>query len=79
MILPTKRLTESRSLLVIGGEVLSLLKGPKTVSRLWAELKQSGVRQDTPLTFDWFVYALDFLYIVRAIEINHGIIKKVKR
>lgn len=40
MILPTKHLRDDRALIVIGAELLKLLDEPKTVSRLWDELKR---------------------------------------
>lgn len=43
MILPTKHLQEDRALIAIGAELLKLLDEPKTVSRLWDELKRTRV------------------------------------
>ena len=40
MILPSKHLSEDRALVTIGAEVLGLLREPKTVSRLWTDLKK---------------------------------------
>jgi hypothetical protein len=77
MILPTKRLTENRALLVIGGEILQSLKEPKTISRLWAELNRH--KSGSPLAFDWFVLALDLLYTLKSIELNHGLITKAQK
>lgn len=48
MILPTKHLREDRALIAIGAELLRLLDEPKTVSRLWDELKRT--RGDGPTT-----------------------------
>lgn len=81
MILPTKRLPENRALLTVGGRILGLLSEPKTVSRLWAELKRlhSGQAASPSVTFDWFVLALDLLYALNAVELDHEHIKKVGR
>lgn len=78
MILPTKRVTEDRALLTLGGEVLLLLKEPKTVSRLWSELSNDRRKNtsSTPLTFDWFVLALDFLYALGVISLSQGLVRK---
>lgn len=77
MILPTKRLSEDRALIQIGGEILELLTEPKTVSRLWNEMKK--MREKRPdaatLTYDWFVLALDLLYIINAIDFKDGRIR----
>lgn len=79
MILPTKRLSQDRSLLYVGAEILRLVDEPKTVSRLWQELQstrsaQSGI---APLTYDWFVLALDLLFLINAVSIELGRIEKV--
>lgn len=78
MVLPTKRLHQSRALLSVGGEVLRTLDEPKTVSRLWTET--STRYRTTPgsptLTYDWFVLSLDLLFAMRAIELDRGLITK---
>lgn len=81
MILPTKRLSQDRSLLTVGAEVLSLLDEPKTVSRLWEELRtarseRSAVRM---VTYDWFVLTLDLLYLLDTLELERGRIQRVDR
>jgi hypothetical protein len=77
MILPTKRLPEERSLIGIGGEVLGLLNEKKTVSSLWDEFKRLRHDRDAPITFDWFVLALDFLFMMNAITSERGLVWKV--
>ncbi|MHC5056918.1 MAG: ABC-three component system middle component 6 [Planctomycetota bacterium] len=82
MILPTKHLDEQRSLLRIGAEVLQLLGQPKTVSRLWDDLKSSreeGVSLSHPITYDWFVMALDLLYMISVVEYDQGRLTKAAR
>ena len=74
MILPTKRIPEDRALLYIGAQVLALLDEAKTVSRVWEELQRvrdprSGY---SPITYDWFVLALDALYMMKAISLARG-------
>jgi hypothetical protein len=78
MILPTKRLSQDRALLFLGGEILALLDEPKTVSRVWDELKgiRSSRTDSATLTYDWFVLALDFLFALRAIESDRGRLRK---
>lgn len=79
MILPTKRLSQDRSLLYVGAEVLRLVDEPKTVSRIWQELQSARSTQSgfAPLTYDWFVLSLDLLFLVNAIRIERGRIEKV--
>lgn len=69
MILPSKHLREDRALLTIGAEVLTLLREPKTVSRLWTELKRA--REGT-LAYDWFILSLDLLFSMGLIEFDQG-------
>jgi len=78
MILPTKHLSERRSLLWLGGRVLGVVDEPKTVSRIWDELRsadETEARRDAP-TFDWFVLALDLLFALGAIGLTDGRIWK---
>ena len=81
MILPTKRLGPERAILTVGAEVLRLLNEPKTVSRLWDELKRvMDERSSTrKVNYDWFVLTLDFLYMLGAIEMDQGRIRRTKQ
>ena len=79
MILPTKRISSSRSLLAIGGEILRLLNRPKSISLLWDEFKESkgdGINS-CYITYDWFILSLDLLYIMKIIKIEAGRISKL--
>lgn len=79
MILPTKRLSIESSLLGVGADVLRLLNQPKTVSRIWEELKDVRQRlndRGERLTFEWFVLALDFLFLVDAISLQEGALSR---
>lgn len=78
MILPTKRLSQDRSLLYVGAEILKLLSEPKTVSRLWQELQSARFigLETASLTYDWFVLALDLLFLLHAIRYERGRIEK---
>lgn len=80
MILPTKHLTEDRALLSVGGEVLGILDEPKTVSRVWDELRRPSPSQKRPtITYDWFVLSLDLLYTINAIDLERGRLRKVEQ
>lgn len=69
MILPTKGLGADAALLAIGGQVLRCLDEPKTVSRTWDELKRKRVQ---PISFDWFVLALDLLFALGTVSLESG-------
>jgi hypothetical protein len=76
MILPTKKLKPENSLIYLGGDLLALLDESKTVSRLWEEFQRKRI-QDLKLVscdiqFDWFILALDLLYLMGAIQFNAG-------
>lgn len=97
MILPTKHLREDQALIAVGGQLLSLLDEPKTVSRLWDELRRVRVEATASVAtrwgpamqrrqpqdgrcnipFDWFILALDLLYLLGAIELERGRIRRV--
>ena len=78
MILPTKHIRPDRALLTVGGELLGCLREPMTVSRLWDELRGRRGQQSelTPVNYDWFILALDLLFLVGAVDFVRGLIRK---
>ena len=76
MILPAKHLPHDRALLDVGAEILVQLEGTRTVSELWERVRIA--RSDRvglgPLSFDWFVLALSFLYAISALDFTSGLI-----
>lgn len=73
MILPTKHIPPSRALLTIGGQVLKELDRPRTVSVLWDAVRgQDEIRIHGRISYDWFVLALDLLFLMNAIEYRSG-------
>ena len=80
MILPTKHIRPERALLTVGADLLRFLREPMTVSRLWDDFRTSrGDRNGraAPIGYDWFVLALDLLFLVGAVEFERGLIRKV--
>lgn len=76
MILPTKGIASDKALLSIGAFILRELDEPKTVSRLWADLRR--VEEGPPdLTFDWFILALDLLYLMGTLDYFGGRVLRV--
>jgi len=67
MILPTKGVEPRKALLSVGAVVLRHLDEPKTVSRLWSDVR-SSTENPPGFTFDWFVLALDLLFAIGAID-----------
>lgn len=76
MILPAKHLKQDRALLGVGSEILAALSSEYTVSELWEAVQQQRPQSVSPLSFDWFVLALSFLYAIDAVGLEKGLIIK---
>lgn len=78
MILPTKNLDQDRALIEISSELLILLDSPRTISNLWDKYKnfRLGLKKSS-ITYDWFILAIDFLYIIAVVEYESGKIRKI--
>jgi len=74
MILPGKHLQHDRALLGVGAEILGHLGEERTISELWERVRSARGPAATPLSFDWFVLALTFLYAVAAADFADGVI-----
>lgn len=70
MLLPTKYIPLKESLLMGSGTILTLLKTPQTVSKLWIKSRKHSEIE----TFDRFCLALDFLYSLDLIAFENGLI-----
>ncbi|WP_373533046.1 ABC-three component system middle component 6 [Vampirovibrio sp.] len=76
MILPSKHLAQSRAIIGVGADILKQLSEPCSISELWNKIRtaQSLRQNEPPLSFDWFVLTLSFLYALNAIEMNEGVV-----
>ena len=76
MITPTKGIAPDRCLLAVGAQVLLQLDEPRTVSQAWARLKSWRADQahTSPVSFEWFVLALDILYSLGAVELDQDVL-----
>lgn len=72
MILPTKHLSTSDSLLGIGASLLVLLGQQQTLTRLWDEARTMNQH----VTYPQFLLSLDLLYTLGAVEIADGTLRK---
>lgn len=73
MLLPSKHLRISESLIGLGGYLLLLInENPRTIDELWKELNRAKNYElkGTYHTFDSLVLAIDFLYMIGIISIN---------
>jgi len=77
MILPTKHTRPDRALLAVGGEILVLLREPMTVSRLWDDVRsrRGNPGEPAPISYDWFVLAIDLLFMIGAVELDRGLLR----
>jgi hypothetical protein len=78
VILPTKHLPSDRALLTVGARVLALLDEPRTISSLWDRIRLKRELRDkrTPISYDWFVLALDLLFLMGAIDFHQGVVRR---
>ena len=76
MILPAKHLRHDRALLEVGADILAAAEENRTVSELWQRVRQSRevITGVDPLSFDWFILSLSFLYAISALEFKAGVI-----
>jgi len=78
MILPTKHINFSQSLLGLGAYILSQLQSPKTIDDLWSAYKVD-YKNNVYLakhSFDNLVMTLIFLYSIGSVAENDGVIEK---
>jgi hypothetical protein len=74
MILPGKHLRQDRALLGVGAEILGHLDEGRTISELWEQVRAARGPAASPLSFDWFVLTLTFLYAISAVDFDRGVI-----
>ena len=75
MILPSKHLRFSESLLGLGGILLSLINDPKTVDEIWYKYSEiNNTKKIFPAyhNFDNVILALNYLFVVGAISIDNN-------
>jgi hypothetical protein len=72
MILPTKHISTRNSLLAVGATIISHLSSPRTVTSLWSDV--STIPEVA--TFERFILVLDLLYMIGAIEMEEGLLRK---
>ncbi len=72
MILPSKHITVAQSLWGLAAFLVTFLEAPKTVDELWAKFEKINDTKQFPAkhSFERVVLALDFLYLIDAIEMT---------
>jgi len=78
MILPTKHINFSQSLLGLGAYVLSQLSTPKTIDELWSDYLDDYKNKVylAKHSFDNLVMTIIFLYSIDSVTENNGVITK---
>ena len=78
MILPTKNINFSKSLLGFGAYILELLNTSKSVDDLWHQYRKDYKKKAYPgkHTFDNLIMTLIFLYAAGCILEQEGVIRK---
>lgn len=76
MILPGKHLQYDRALIGIGIDIISALDEDRTVSELWYRVRTARDRTANPITFDWFILALTFLFAISVVNFDGGIVAR---
>jgi hypothetical protein len=74
-ILPNKYVRVGGSLIGLGALLLGLLDKPRSVSDLWTRMKD----HDVGLPYDRFIYGLDLLYALGAVELRQGLVGRVPK
>lgn len=72
MILPNKNIYLRNSLLGLGALLIEKFRDGDTVSSLWER-----IRKDTEInTFEKYILSLDLLFMLKAVKIEEGVLKK---
>lgn len=76
MLTPTKGIAPDRALLAVGAQIMQELDGPVTISQAWARLKarRAALGHRSPVSFGWFVLALDVLHALGAVELRDDLL-----
>jgi hypothetical protein len=69
---------QERALLTVGAKLLARLSKPKTVSTLWEEISRPAEKQvrKSALRYDAYVLTLDLLFMIGAIELQDGLLRR---
>jgi len=81
VLTPTKNLHEDKTIIKIGARILSILTSPSTVSYAWnsyIQVQERETNNTIRIQLDTFILALDFLYVIGAIEYEDDLMWRVK-
>jgi hypothetical protein len=72
MILPSKHIRLSESLLGLGGVLLGILTEPKSADQIWFDYLKVNNKQKFPAyhNYDNVILALNYLFIIGIIDVD---------
>lgn len=76
MILPT-HINPNKSLYVIGSRIIEILNGKKIIDTQELHILYTNKYGSEAINFNYFLYALDWLFILELVELNKN--SKIKR
>jgi hypothetical protein len=81
MLTPTKGIAPDRALLAIGAQIAEQLTEPLTVSQTWVRFRNWRKEHEhaSPVTFGWFVLALDILHALGTVELHDDLLIRKPR
>ena len=74
MILPTKHISLSNSIINVGALILKYVNRERTITSLWNETRSLPEIK----TFERFTLGLSFLFMIDAIEFEEGLLRRSK-
>jgi len=77
MVMGNKIVKIEDTLIAIGGYILQILKGKKmSIDEIFLQLKEVYPKKD--ISFDVFIYTIDFLYMINKLDLVQDDIVKIK-
>jgi hypothetical protein len=74
MILPNKHISVSRSFLGSGAIIIEQMNQSETITTLWNKVSTNPNFDN----FEKFILTLDFLYMIGAIQIDEGLLRRCR-
>ena len=75
MILPSKHLKLSNTMIGVGAALLKHIDSDKTVTSLWNSTRSLPEIN----SFERFTLALDFLFMIGAVDFKDGLLRRVAK
>jgi hypothetical protein len=79
VLLPSKFIEPDQALLTLGGQILLQLNAPLSIAETWVRLNRWRTKQQMPssVPFWWFALALDVTFSMGAVQLEHGLLRKL--